>query len=117
MKIAVIGSRDIEPQIEKIIKDIQKITQEKPTIISGGAKGADQQAKRAAQRMGWDYEEYRPNYEKYGKPATMIRNRQIIEQAEYILAYWNGQSKGTAQAIEYAKKKGKKGIIKIPREK
>ena len=117
MKIAVIGSRDIEPQIEKIIKDIQKITQEKPIIISGGAKGADQQAKKAAQRMGWDYEEYRPNYELYGKPATMIRNRQIIEQAEYILAYWNGQSKGTAQAIEYAKKKGKKGIIKIPREK
>ena len=64
MKIAVIGSRDIEPQIEKIIKDIQKITQEKPTIISGGAKGADQQAKKAAQRMGWDYEEYRSNYEK-----------------------------------------------------
>jgi predicted Rossmann fold nucleotide-binding protein DprA/Smf involved in DNA uptake len=54
MKIAVIGSRDIEPEIEKIIKDIQKITQEKPIIISGGAKGA-------AQRMGWDYEEYRPN--------------------------------------------------------
>ena len=30
MKIAVIGSRDIEPQIEKIIKDIQKNNTKKP---------------------------------------------------------------------------------------
>ena len=117
MKIAVIGSRDIIPNIEKIIRDIQKITDEKPTIISGGAKGTDQQAKIAAKKMEWEYIEYRPNYELYGTPAPIIRNRQIIEQAEYVLAYWNGESKGTAQAIEYAKKKGKKGIIKIPKEK
>ena len=62
MKIAVIGSRDIIPNIEKIIRDIQKITYEKPTIISGGAKGTDQQAKIAAKKMGWEYVEYRPNY-------------------------------------------------------
>ena len=117
MKIAVIGSRDMMPNIEKIIRDIQKITDEKPIIISGGAKGTDQQAKIAAKKMEWEYIEYRPNYELYGTPATIIRNRQIIEQAEYILAYWNGESKGTAQAIEYAKKKGKKGIVKIPKEK
>ena len=118
MKIAVIGSRDIVPNIEKIIRDIQKITAEKPIIISGGAKGTDQQAKKAAQQMRWEYIEYRPNYELYNKKsAPIIRNKMIIDEAEYIIAYWNGESKGTAQAIEYAKKKGKKWIIKIPKAK
>lgn len=114
MKIAVIGSRDMMPNVDKIIRDIQKIT-ENPIIISGGAKGTDTQAKKAAQKMQWDYIEYRPNYELYGKPAPMIRNKKIIDQAEYVLAYWNGESKGTAQAVEYAKKKGKNGILKIPK--
>ena len=68
--------------------------------------------------MRWEYIEYRPNYELYNKKsAPIIRNKMIIDQAEYIIAYWNGESKGTAQAIEYAKKKDKKGIIKIPKEK
>lgn len=111
----MIGSRDIVPNIDKIIRDIQKITQEKPVIISGGAKGTDTQAKKAAQKMQWEYIEYRPNYGLYGKPAPMIRNKQIIDQAEYVLAYWNGESKGTNQAVEYAKKKGKNGILKIPK--
>ena len=74
MKIAVIGSRDIMPNIEKIIRDIQKITDEKPIIISGGAKGTDQQAKIAAKKMEWEYIEYRPNYELYGTPAPIITN-------------------------------------------
>jgi uncharacterized phage-like protein YoqJ len=118
MKIAVIGSRDIIPDTEKIIRDIQKITDEKPTIISGGAKGVDQQAKKVAEQMKWDYVEYRPNYELYNKKsAPIIRNKMIIDEAEYIIAYWNGESKGTAQAIEYAKKKDKKGIVKIPKAK
>lgn len=114
MKIAVIGSRGLNIPEEKIIRDIKKIT-ENPVIISGGAKGTDTQAKRAAEKMGWDYIEYLPEYEKYGKPAPVIRNKKIIDQAEYIIAYWDGESKGTTQAVEYAKKKGKNGILKVPK--
>ena len=117
MKIAVIGSRDIVPNIDKIIRDIQKITDEKPTIISGGAKGVDQRAEEVAKKMGWQYKIYKPNYELYGsKVAPMIRNKNIIDDCDYVLAYWNGESKGTSQAIEYAKKKGKHGIIKVPKK-
>ncbi len=117
MKIAVIGSRTINPTPEKIINDIKKITNEKNiVIVSGGAKGADTEAKKAAIKMGWQYIEYKPNYELYGKPAPVIRNKKIIEDSEYIIAYWDGKSKETKQAIEYAKKKGKHGIIKIPKQ-
>mgnify|MGYP003504540386 CR=1 FL=1 len=66
--------------------------------------------------MGWQYIEYKPNYELYGKPAPVIRNKKIIEDSEYIIAYWDGKSKGTKQAIENEKKKGKHGIIKIPKQ-
>lgn len=50
----------------------------------------------------------RPEYNKYPKKAApIIRNKRIVEEADRVIAFWDGKSKGTKSTIEYAQKIGK----------
>jgi hypothetical protein len=72
------------------------------TIISGGAKGVDTQAIVLAQHWGIDWKVYPADWEQYGKAAGMIRNRQVVEAADRVVAFWDGESKGTFGTIKLA---------------
>lgn len=48
--------------------------------------------------------EFLPDYKKYGKSAPLIRNIEIINYTDVILAFWDGKSRGTKYVIENAKK-------------
>ena len=48
-----------------------------------------------------------PDYAQYGRAATFIRNRAIIDKADCVVAVWDGQSHGTKYSMDYARKKGK----------
>ena len=41
---------------------------------------------------------------KYGKRAGLIRNEKIVENSSVIVAFWDGESKGTFHTIQLAKK-------------
>ena len=104
VKIAVIGGRDFGDY--DLLSEI--LRKEDPCIIiSGGAKGADKLAQRYADRHNIAIIEYAPEYNKYGRSAPIVRNKIIVEQSDKIIAFWNGQSKGTANVIELAKRTGK----------
>ncbi len=82
MKVAVIGSRGLT--IPNLSVYLPADTTE---VISGGAKGVDASARAYALNNGIKLTEYLPNYSKYGKAAPLIRNIQIIESAEIVLAF------------------------------
>lgn len=104
MKTAIVGSRDfIDYALFKRQVDMVLPTM----IISGGAKGADALAKRYALEEGVPYVECVANWDKLGKSAGMIRNGTIIELAEIVIAFWDGKSKGTENAMKRARGKGK----------
>ena len=44
----------------------------------------------------------KPDWAKYGKGAGIKRNKQIIESCDQCLAFWDGNSKGTASGIKLA---------------
>ncbi|HEX2938226.1 MAG TPA: SLOG family protein [Ruminiclostridium sp.] len=97
MKVAVIGSRDAcESAFDMILEQIPIGCSE---IISGGARGVDFLAKRAAKELGLKFTCCRPNYKKYGRVAPLVRNSEIVDKADYVLAFWNGYSKGTRHAL------------------
>lgn len=97
MKVAIIGSRDAcENAFNMILEQIPVGCSE---IISGGARGVDFLAKRAAKELGLKFTCCRPNYKKYGRIAPLVRNNEIVEKADYVLAFWDGCSKGTRHAI------------------
>ena len=95
MKLAIIGSRTI-----KSIDLSQYISQSVTEIVSGGAIGVDSCAARYAEKMHIPLTVFRPDYARYGKGAPLKRNAQIAGYADADLVFWDGTSRGTAQAIQ-----------------
>lgn len=106
MKLAVIGSRsftDYELLAKVILENFDNIS----CIVSGGAVGADALAKQYALDQGIEYLEYKPDWNKYGRAAGVVRNTEIIKDCDAVIACWDGSSKGTKDTIKKAKKQGK----------
>ena len=109
-KVAVIGSRGITHA------DLSKFIPEDATVIlSGGARGVDQLAEAYAKERGLELEVLLPDYELFGKSAPLIRDRQIVEKADLVVAIWDGSSPGTRYTIEYARQQGVPLKLYIPK--
>lgn len=111
VKLAVVGSRNFNDYpflCEKLKQfDISE-------IISGGAKGADALAKQYAKENSIPYRAFLPDWENYGKSAGFRRNVLIINESNEVVAFWNGESKGTKHSIELAEKQNKKVHVYWP---
>ena len=99
MKIAIIGSRNLT----NIILD-EYVPKKVEEIVSGGAVGVDFCAAEYAKRKNLPLTEFLPEYERYGRAAPIIRNKKIVDYADKILVFWDGNSKGTLSVIKYAEK-------------
>ena len=108
MKIAIIGSRNLTVEhLEHYIPDCAT------ELVSGGAKGIDACVREYAHANGMKLTEFLPEYENYRKSAPLKRNLQIIQYADEVLAFWDGQSRGTKFVIENCKKLEKKITVYI----
>jgi hypothetical protein len=106
--IAIIGSRSFHDyRFVEITVDALLFENEQPTIISGGAAGADAIAKHYALTHDFAYIEFPALWHKHGRSAGYIRNEQIVDAADLVLAFWNGKSPGTKHSIDLAKAKKK----------
>ena len=105
MKIAIIGSRNV------YISNLGEYLNENDEIVTGGAKGVDSCAMEYAKAHGIKLTVFMPQYERYGKAAPILRNRQIVDYADKVIAFWDGKSKGTLSTIQYAKSVGKPCLI------
>lgn len=109
MKVAVIGSRGFNNK-DLLYQELDKLSP--TTIISGGAKGADSIASDYAKEKSIELLEIKPDW-KIGRHAGLLRNTEIVKSSEFLLAFWDGKSKGTADSIKKAEsmKLPKKVII------
>jgi predicted Rossmann-fold nucleotide-binding protein len=76
-------------------------------IVSGGARGVDSTAEKAAKENGLEVISFLPDWDKNGKSAGFLRNIQIIEEADSVVAFWDGVSLGTLHLITEATKRNK----------
>lgn len=91
--------------INRCIAEIRK--RYKITVISGGARGTDNLGELYAIENGFDVKKYLPDWERYGKSAGPLRNKIMVDKADFIICFWNGKSRGTASTVKYAIKTGK----------
>jgi len=108
MRVAVIGSRIFEGSnliAHYLDRELTKYSE--LSIISGGASGVDTIAKQYAFERKIDYVELKADWRSYGRAAGPIRNKQVVEMADTIYAFWDGKSKGTWGVIQFARKLGK----------
>ena len=80
-------------------------------IVSGGAKGIDKDAEAYANQKGIKTMVFKPDYRRFRGGATHIRNKEIVNYADEVLAFWDGSSRGTKGVIEYCREVGKKVTV------
>lgn len=96
MKLIIAGSRTINEingdWIDTFIPHIDE-------VVCGMAKGVDLCGKYYADLREIPVKEFPADWEKYKKGAGFIRNEQMANYADELLAFWDGKSKGTQHMI------------------
>src|SRR6056300_408301 len=124
MKVCIIGSRSLD-KAEKVFPIIDRFIKEHGTgtltFLLGSAKGVDPLSKKYAEARGIDVVEFIPYHlidptADFDSKYFFIRTKQMIDNADRVLAIWDTKSKGTHYAIKYAQKLEKPiMIIKVPK--
>ncbi len=110
MKLIIAGSRTItDYSLLKTALDNNGLPI--TTIISGGARGVDQLGERYAKENGIDLIIMPANWDLHGRSAGYKRNVAMAQIADGLLAFWDGQSKGTKHMIDIATSKNLPVIV------
>ena len=109
MKLAVVGSREVD-DAEFIEQKLDGYSAQRriKAVVSGGSNGVDSIAEAWAKRHGIQMIILKPDYENYAPEiAPLMRNNQIVETCDLLLAFWGGKSKGTDYTVKEARKVNK----------
>jgi len=114
MKVIIAGSRTITDYItiriaiQEALYDWGVGYEEVNEVISGNAFGVDKLGVEWAVKNNKKFRLFPALWDVHGKFAGYIRNVEMAEYADYLIAIWDGKSKGTQHMITIASKKGLK---------
>lgn len=106
MRVIIAGGRNLHPEVSVIDQAVKDSGFEVTTVISGAATGIDSLGEFWASQHQIPWEEYPAMWEKFGKSAGPRRNELMAQNADALIAIWNGTSAGTAHMIQTAKRRG-----------
>lgn len=107
MKVLVCGDRNWTREVS-IRKRLSKLPED-TVIIDGGARGADTLARVVAESLGLKVIEFPADWDRHGKAAGPIRNRQMLDEKPGLVIAFHpdlSKSKGTADTVSEAKRRG-----------
>lgn len=104
MKTIIAGSRDYtDPNL--ILQAVSQIDWRITEVVCGEGKGIDQLGKQWATENGIPVTSFTPNW-KIGKAAGPMRNQQMADYADALIAIPSPTSKGTNDMIKRAAANG-----------
>lgn len=111
MKLGIIGSRTFN-NYNLLKLAIQKyfITWDIDLIVSGGANGADKLAEQYATEFNIKVLIHYADWSK-GRGAGFTRNHEIWKDSDVVVAFWDGQSKGTLHSFKLAEQYKKEFLV------
>ncbi len=111
MKLIIAGSRGIHDYslVERAMRESQ--FPHPSEIVSGGAKGVDELGERFARDHRIKLTRKCADWAKFGKRAGILRNDEMAQYADYLIAIWDGKSAGTKHMIESAKRRGMRTFV------
>jgi hypothetical protein len=80
-------------------------------VVSGCARGVDTLGEIWAAAHNLPVERHPANWDKHGKKAGYLRNIEMAECSEALIAVWDGESRGTSHMIVAAQRLGLKVYI------
>ena len=105
MNVIIAGTRTINnySYLEQAIEESKfEITK----VLCGGCRGVDELGRQWAIRNQKPYDLYLAKWEEEGRKAGVLRNQRMVEHADALIVIWNEISKGTADVIIRAERKG-----------
>ena len=124
MRVLVCGSRTFKTSfVSHMLSgefNIARVRDSEPfVVIEGGAKGADECAALWAwsnRVHGVRHEQYKADWDRYGKSAGYIRNQQMLDEGkpDLVVAFVDKplvQSKGTFNMVHLARLAGVKTVV------
>ena len=105
-RIIIAGGRDFNDEhlltqsCDKIIGD--SICE----IVSGGARGADRLGEFYAMEKNLEVKRFPADWDQFGKRAGFLRNAEMADYADTLIAFWDGESRGTKHMIDLANQNG-----------
>jgi hypothetical protein len=115
MKLIIAGSRSVNEHDHMLV---EKALQESglgiivgsclniDEVVCGMARGADTLGYNWALNQGLSVTKFPADWDMFGKKAGFIRNQTMVDYADAALFLWDGHSRGTADCIRRAKRKG-----------
>lgn len=116
-RVIIAGGRDFarspadRADVELLNKTMDKLLQNKRrshsvVVLCGMAKGADMAGKRYAEQRRFHVRYFPADWDTYGRKAGILRNEQMAQNADALVAFWDGNSPGTKNMIETAQRYG-----------
>lgn len=118
-KLIVAGSRGFSASnydllwIEIMNRYANKVVYKEIEIVSGGCYGADLLGEQFAKEFKLNVQRFPAEFDKYGKAAGPIRNKQMAEYADAAIVFWDAESRGSLNMIQLMRKMGKKVVVII----
>lgn len=106
MKTIIAGSRGVT-DFELVAWSIMNAPFEVTEGVCGEARGVDTLGKNWCLWQDIPVKSFIPDWEGQGKKAGFIRNKQMADYADALIAIWDGESKGTKHMIDTMEALGK----------
>lgn len=112
MKVIIAGSRcGCSPlNLYKALEDSRFLVHE---VVSGCARGVDRLGEQWAADNNVPIKRFPAAWGKHGRKAGFMRNVEMAEYADALVAIWDGKSHGTKHMIDTAQARGLKVHVLI----
>ena len=112
MKVIIAGGRDYN-NYAFLAQTMDDFVNENNVeeVVCGCAAGADSLGAKWAKERGIPVKEFPAEWDVFGKKAGILRNHDMGNYADFLVAFWDGQSAGTRDMISYMKQIGKHGTV------
>lgn len=111
MNIAIVGSRKFQ-DLDAVRRYVRSLVRATDAVITGGSEGVDTAAEEEAKSLRISRMVFEPavapgaSRGEYTR-ALLARNVTIVNHCDMLVAFWDGESRGTLYTIQRAKAAGK----------
>ena len=104
-RVIIAGGRDFDDYellkftMDRLLVNIKR----QICVVSGAARGADLLGERYAKERGYTVRRFPADWS-LGRGAGFIRNEEMAQNADALVAFWDGKSRGTQHMIKTAER-------------
>ena len=112
MKVIIAGSRTFN-NYKLLQETMDNLNIEVTEVVCGTARGADIMGEKWALNNGIAVKYFPANWKTEGRAAGINRNHKMGDYADYLVAFWDRESRGTKDMIDYMQQLEKPGTVII----